>query len=254
MSYAIVGGQRAQRKRTALIQRRATLSVMGLPWWTHFRFPLWAGASVQVFGMPSYRFKFYDPNSRSAKLGAAVLADDDEAVAFAQRVMRELILRPPASSFGRVESVENALARLRRQSEPGIANDHQDVAQLIFSPDSPGNSGGGRSGPRSPGPQPTTGAQPTPLLISLNAMTTLYRRTSGRHSHRSWPRSWFSSFARTPTPGPGLVPSGAAAGGGNRPPCRGKRSRASGGPGRRLLEQHRSPSRPAWGDRGGPPS
>jgi hypothetical protein len=44
-----------------------------------------------VFGMPSYRFKFYDPNSRSEKLGAAVLADDDEAVAFAQRVMPELI-------------------------------------------------------------------------------------------------------------------------------------------------------------------
>ena len=41
--------------------------------------------------MPSYRFKFYDPNSRSEKLGAAVLADDDQAVAFAQRVMRELI-------------------------------------------------------------------------------------------------------------------------------------------------------------------
>ena len=41
--------------------------------------------------MPSYRFKFYDPNSRSQKLGAAVLADDDEAVAFAQRVVRELI-------------------------------------------------------------------------------------------------------------------------------------------------------------------
>jgi hypothetical protein len=41
--------------------------------------------------MPSYRFKFYDANSRSEKLGAAVLSDDDEAVAFAQRVMRELI-------------------------------------------------------------------------------------------------------------------------------------------------------------------
>jgi hypothetical protein len=41
--------------------------------------------------MPSYRFKFYDPNSRSEKLGAAVLADDDEAVAFAQRVIRELV-------------------------------------------------------------------------------------------------------------------------------------------------------------------
>jgi hypothetical protein len=41
--------------------------------------------------MPSYRFKFFDPNSRSQKLGAAVLAGDDEAVAFAQRVIRELI-------------------------------------------------------------------------------------------------------------------------------------------------------------------
>ena len=41
--------------------------------------------------MPSYRLKFYDPNSRSEKLGAAVLADDNEAVAFAQRVARKLI-------------------------------------------------------------------------------------------------------------------------------------------------------------------
>jgi len=41
--------------------------------------------------MPSYRFKFYDPNSRSEKLGAAVLADDDEALSFAKRVVRELI-------------------------------------------------------------------------------------------------------------------------------------------------------------------
>jgi hypothetical protein len=47
-----------------------------------------------------------DPDSRSEKLGAAVLADDDEAVAFAQRVMRELIhsdeqlpsARPPAET------------------------------------------------------------------------------------------------------------------------------------------------------------
>jgi len=41
--------------------------------------------------MPSYRFKFYDPNSRSEKLGSAVLVDDEEAVGFARRVMRELI-------------------------------------------------------------------------------------------------------------------------------------------------------------------
>jgi hypothetical protein len=37
MNYAIVGGQRAQRKSTALIQRRATLSAMWLAMvWPHF--------------------------------------------------------------------------------------------------------------------------------------------------------------------------------------------------------------------------
>jgi hypothetical protein len=44
-----------------------------------------------VIGMPSYRFKFYDPNSRSEKRGAAVLASDNEAVGFAHRVIRQLI-------------------------------------------------------------------------------------------------------------------------------------------------------------------
>jgi hypothetical protein len=43
------------------------------------------------FECPVTRPKFYDPNSRSEKLGAAMLADDDAAVAFAQRVMRELL-------------------------------------------------------------------------------------------------------------------------------------------------------------------
>jgi len=41
--------------------------------------------------MPSYRFKFYDPNSRSEKRGAAVLASDNEAAQLAHRVIRELI-------------------------------------------------------------------------------------------------------------------------------------------------------------------
>jgi hypothetical protein len=41
--------------------------------------------------MPNYRFKVHDIRSGSKKLGAAVLADDDEALAFAKRVIRELI-------------------------------------------------------------------------------------------------------------------------------------------------------------------
>ena len=53
--------------------------------------------------MPSYRFKSYDPNSRSEKLGAAVLADDDEAVAFARRVIRELIGSDEKHAAWRVE-------------------------------------------------------------------------------------------------------------------------------------------------------
>ena len=43
--------------------------------WTQFWFlNLLAAFQFKVFGMPSYRFKFYDPNSRSEKLGSAVLA------------------------------------------------------------------------------------------------------------------------------------------------------------------------------------
>ena len=41
--------------------------------------------------MPNYRFKAHDIRTGSEKLGAAVLADDDEALAFAKRVIRELI-------------------------------------------------------------------------------------------------------------------------------------------------------------------
>ena len=40
--------------------------------------------------MPSYKFKVHDDSIGSERLGAAVLADDDEALGFAQRVIREL--------------------------------------------------------------------------------------------------------------------------------------------------------------------
>jgi hypothetical protein len=43
--------------------------------------------------MPNYRFKAHDSVTGAEKLGAAVLADDDEAVAFAKLVIRELINR-----------------------------------------------------------------------------------------------------------------------------------------------------------------
>ena len=43
--------------------------------------------------MPNYRFRAHDSVTGAEKLGAAALADDDEAVAFAKRVIRELIHR-----------------------------------------------------------------------------------------------------------------------------------------------------------------
>jgi hypothetical protein len=43
--------------------------------------------------MPNYKFKARDPVTWTEKLGSAVLADDDEACAFAKRVIRELIQR-----------------------------------------------------------------------------------------------------------------------------------------------------------------
>jgi hypothetical protein len=43
--------------------------------------------------MPNYRFKAHHSVTGTKKLGAAVLADDDEALAFAKRVIRELIHR-----------------------------------------------------------------------------------------------------------------------------------------------------------------
>jgi hypothetical protein len=41
--------------------------------------------------MPNYKFKVHDGGTGSETLGAAVLGDDDEALAFANRVIRELI-------------------------------------------------------------------------------------------------------------------------------------------------------------------
>ena len=43
--------------------------------------------------MPNYKFKAHDSVTGTEKLGSAVLADDDEARAFAKRVIRELIQR-----------------------------------------------------------------------------------------------------------------------------------------------------------------
>jgi hypothetical protein len=43
--------------------------------------------------MPNYRFKAHDRPAGDEKSGAAVLADDDEALAFANRVIREMMRR-----------------------------------------------------------------------------------------------------------------------------------------------------------------
>jgi hypothetical protein len=40
--------------------------------------------------MPNYRFKAHDGNG-SEKLGAAVLTNDDEALAFAKRIIQEML-------------------------------------------------------------------------------------------------------------------------------------------------------------------
>jgi hypothetical protein len=43
--------------------------------------------------MPNYRFRAHDSVTGVEKLGAAILTDDDEALAFAKRVIQELIHR-----------------------------------------------------------------------------------------------------------------------------------------------------------------
>jgi hypothetical protein len=52
--------------------------------------------------MPSYKFKVHDVIG-SEKHGAAVLADDDEARGFAQRVIRELVRSDAIYASGTVE-------------------------------------------------------------------------------------------------------------------------------------------------------
>ena len=53
--------------------------------------------------MPSYKFKVHDVSIGSEKHGAAVLADDDEAREFAQRVIRELVRSDAIYTSGTVE-------------------------------------------------------------------------------------------------------------------------------------------------------
>ena len=43
--------------------------------------------------MPNYRFRAHDSVTSAEKLGASILTDDDEALAFAERVIRELMQR-----------------------------------------------------------------------------------------------------------------------------------------------------------------
>ena len=53
--------------------------------------------------MPNYKFKVQDGSIGSEKIGAAVLADDDEAVGFAQRVIRELAHNDAIYTTGTME-------------------------------------------------------------------------------------------------------------------------------------------------------
>jgi hypothetical protein len=55
--------------------------------------------------MPNYRFKVRD-RAGAERLAAAVLADDDEAITFAKRVMTELVHRhADLYSAGRIEII-----------------------------------------------------------------------------------------------------------------------------------------------------
>jgi hypothetical protein len=47
-------------------------------------------SSAKRSPMPNYRFKAHDGNG-SEKLGAAVLTNDDEALAFAKRIIQEMM-------------------------------------------------------------------------------------------------------------------------------------------------------------------
>jgi hypothetical protein len=59
--------------------------------------------AIEVWRMPNYRFKVHDMSTGSEKLGAAVLGDDEEALAFAQRMIRKLVQSDIIYSTGSVE-------------------------------------------------------------------------------------------------------------------------------------------------------
>jgi len=68
--------------------------------------------------VPNYRFKVHDISTGSEKLGAAVLGDDDEALAFAQRMIRKLIQSDTIHTTGYLE----------------IATGKRNVAHITFEP------------------------------------------------------------------------------------------------------------------------
>ena len=70
--------------------------------------------------MPNYKFKVHDVSSGSEKLGAAVLADDDEALGFAQRVIRELVQGDAIYATATMEVVtgKREVARIKFESAP----------------------------------------------------------------------------------------------------------------------------------------
>ena len=53
--------------------------------------------------MPHYKFKVHDVSAEFEKLGAAVLADDHEALGFAERVIRELARGDAIYATGTIE-------------------------------------------------------------------------------------------------------------------------------------------------------
>jgi hypothetical protein len=57
--------------------------------------PLHRALPTGFVEMPNYRFKAHDGSAGAEESGAAVLTDDDEALAFANRVIRELMRRDP---------------------------------------------------------------------------------------------------------------------------------------------------------------
>jgi len=99
--------------------------------------------------MPNYKFKVHDVSSGSEKLGAAVLADDDEALGFAQRVIRELVQGDAIYAKATMEVVtgKREVARIKFESAPRRVLREQDgevVLQVTgIGPTMAGRNGGG---------------------------------------------------------------------------------------------------------------